>query len=737
MFHHHLPDFPKYFNYSHWVECAEFTASPERECRCALNIEGCHPLTSHYKHTVPAYDGTAYVPRKERFYRLLDHLEAEFVFDLDGHPISRVKGSLYSEISRTYSLSQNCSLIHPPVPFESYPEAIVLPSMSEEVTSILHAAEKLYWRDLEVVLPSGYRIAPFQHMHISPMIKEAMTATVPIKSLKQLAFEAASPMCWVKQGLVISSSAALSDNGGSKVYDVMTSYCRPVRGLKPEMAELAHLFPLAIDMVTHMCGSTAELGLHEGIFDLETIINSMYLGSAGGINGPQGILVGEYAGIRTEANPNGKKFEVAEAALLEFINFVTKDVRPFGSFKVSYKQENYFCDRPEDVERKSKKGRIYVIPNLIIILMEHAIGLPRILELGGAIGIGRSWSWGGWDALLIKLGVMGALHEYDANEGDITKIDQSLMDVLINLFFSSRLRYFDKKHPFYPYVRKIVRFLIEEFTQKVTHIIGKLWAVVAGGVPSGAFHTSHMDSWILLFLFCLFCLDMRQKYPQYADEIMVAMLTRMIITVYGDDNLYFTKKGWMTEILGARAWGVWLMRVANMELRDIRVGHPVVSVPKNGFFSVKGCVYLRHYCVENPSNMEGQAKYVPYRPMKEIVLKVAYGREPAARDPVNLLLSTLGHAYGTYGSNYYSYSWLKAVYTSIFQVTGKPFESFFEHIDRAEKDVIKKLRQMDMTPEELKTGFPTMEVLREKNKFVPSKHFKEALSARAAQAYFG
>jgi len=43
-------------------------------------------------------------------------------------------------------------------------------------------------------------------------------------------------------------------------------------------------------------------------------------------------------------------------------------------------------------------------------------------------------------------------------------------------------------------------------------------------------------------------------------------------------------------------------------------------------------------------------------------------------------------------------------------------------IDRAEKDVIRKMRQLDMPMEALLTGFPTLECLAEKNRYDPEYH---------------
>jgi hypothetical protein len=731
-----LDKFPLWYDFNHWKECSEFTSTKgneQRECQCDFRIRGIVPDTSHINIVVSAYDGKAFIPRQQRFLRCLEELDAQCQMGIDGHPILRVRGNVMDEISRKIALSPNCAILHPPVHYNATPETTLLPSLSADVHAILYAAEVKYFSELEMRTTTGTVLRPFKSIPIRDYLE---TNPTEIKSLARLAYEAASPFCWVKSGLAISSSATLRDNGEQKLYDVTTSYCRPVRGLLPAAERLVSLFPLVIDIMTHMCGATPEIGKHIGQFDLEEIVKTMYLGSAGGINANQGVTAETIEDVEGIRNPNGKKFELLEASMRQFLEFFEKGKRPFMSFKVSYKEEIYFCESPEKVAAKKKKGRVYVIPNLVTLLFEHVIGITRKIELGGSIGVGRTWSQGGMDALLQSMGVFGKLDEYELNEGDVEKIDQSLVDVLVNLFFSSRVRYFDPTHPSYPELLKVVRLLIEEFTQRVTHIVGEIWATVVGGVPSGSLHTSHMDSWILLFLFVLFCMDVRQKNPNLSEDIMEALLTKMItIVVYGDDNWYLVKKGPLTSLLNARQWKVWLKEHFGIVYRDERVGHSLVSQPKNGFFAYKGGVYLRHYCVKNPHTGPNQPQYLPYRPMQEIVLKVVYGREPKPRDAVNLLLSTLGHAYGTYGSNPNTYLWLWSVYRSIIQISGKPAKEVLGSILRMEKDVLRKCRQVNMTPEQLLSGFPTMECLKEKNMYCSLTHSVGSASLRASQVH--
>lgn len=722
----------EFFLFSHWTECDDFHKT--KDCDCDMTITGIHELTDGYQYTSLCYDHGVRYSRNQRIHRMLEDLADKFCYGIDGRPIARIRGDWMSEIHRRLHLSPNCAVIPGPFRYKSLPEAEIMPARTREVHNILYQADVLYFERLEMSF-GGYRIRPFVNVDVHAGLMRYMDSSTQIKSLTQLAFEAASPYVMASRKLAMSSSANLYDKGGTKMLDIFTTYCKPIRGLKKEAERLIPLFPEAIEIVTHLCRSESEIGQHEPNLDLEDIVRSMNLSSAGGINSSADPVksTDPYTGLDSINNPNGKKFEVLEASMRRVVEFFTKGIRPVTTFKMSYKRENAFVDRECDFDRKSAKGRIFVIPNLETILMEQMIGITRKLELGGAIGIGRTWSRGGMDALLKMMGVLYDYAEYDLNEGDIKKIDQSLADVLINIFFASRIQYFRKGSPGYPYARKIIQYLIEEFSQKITHIVGEMWATVCGGVPSGALHTSHMDSWILLFLFVLFCLDMRQKFPEHQEAIMRSLLLRCLIVVYGDDNWYWTQRGIMTSILNAHRWSEWLKLHWDIEMQDIRVGHPLVSEPQGGGLRIRGGVYLRHYCVRNPVSGDGQPIFVPYRPMQEIVLKVAHGREPNVRTPVSLLLSVLGHTYGTYGSNEFTYTWLFAVYTAILRTTNQDHATLMASLPHEEKEVLRKVRQIGISDEQLREGFPTLRTLRAMNKYDPNAHGIGAMSLRAME----
>jgi len=194
---------------------------------------------------------------------------------------------------------------------------------------------------------------------------------------------------------------------------------------------------------------------------------------------------------------------------------------------------------------------------------------------------------------------------------------------------------------------------------------------------------------------------------------------------YGDDHWYVLPWGVISTLLNVHCFSHWLKTYFGMDMRDQRSGHSFLTLHRNGHVIQQGGVFLRHSAVHNPylSVSPKQPKYLPYRPTREILLKVVYGREPKPRDTWNILASCLGHAYGTYASNRHTYHFLSCLYRvalhSLDFSEGYVLRRLAAH---AEKDDIRKMRQLDMTPDELYSGFPSMETLIKKNEYDESYH---------------
>jgi len=152
----------------------------------------------------------------------------------------------------------------------------------------------------------------------------------------------------------------------------------------------------------------------------------------------------------------------------------------------------------------------------------------------------------------------------------------------------------------------------------------------------------------------------------------------------------------------------------NVILRDLNDGVSFLSQVKDGWITNRGATFLKHQFVENPEKSPGQPQFLPFRESREFLVRAVWGRETRSRDEIDVLLSILGHAYGTYASNRDAYDRLHLFYSEIVSCIG-PDNLQARLLERVSNEDLKKIRQLGMTPEELVAGFPTWDVLIQKN----------------------
>jgi len=88
------------------------------------------------------------------------------------------------------------------------------------------------------------------------------------------------------------------------------------------------------------------------------------------------------------------------------------------------------------------------------------------------------------------------------------------------------------------------------------------------------------------------------------------------------------------------------------------------------------------------------------------------GRETKSRDQIDVLLSIVGHAYGTYASNRDAYDRLYLIYSEILVSLGDKLHDVPRMMEeRMTYEDLKKLRQSDITVEQLLDGFPSWDTL--------------------------
>jgi hypothetical protein len=252
---------------------------------------------------------------------------------------------------------------------------------------------------------------------------------------------------------------------------------------------------------------------------------------------------------------------------------------------------------------------------------------------------------------------------------------------------------------------------------RVTHVFGEEWAIITGGVPSGAFNTSHMDSFTQgLYLSLFFTHQVATAPPEDQEELERMLLSVVRMVVYGDDHLYRKGFGKAAHYFSGQQFAAFMKKHFDVVIRDVKDGIPFCSIVKDGWVQEWGATLLKHQIVENPHVGPMQPDFLPYRESREFLIRAVYGRETRSRDEIDTLLSIVGHAYGTYGSNKDAYDRLYLLYSELLMTISDKIPDVPKlMMDRISHDDLKKLRQAGLTAETLVSGFPSMQSLIDKN----------------------
>jgi len=290
----------------------------------------------------------------------------------------------------------------------------------------------------------------------------------------------------------------------------------------------------------------------------------------------------------------------------------------------------------------------------------------------------------------------------------------------VNLYYSSSLAYEIPGSEDYEIKKKIIKQIIKAIVARITQLFGELWCIQRGGVPSGCYNTSHMDSWVMALYFCLFCVWQIFNAPKNHQAQLEEEFIKIVkLIVYGDDHVYNKGEGLGSTYFSTTLFAKFLEEMFEVELRDHRDGVPFCSTEFEGWLvGLPGMVFLKHYAVVNKNKEEGQSSFVPFRETRDYICRAAWGREPKDRDIMDVMLSVLGHVYGTHGSNYDAYKSLMFFYRELLRFVPPSYthnQSADEMIQRVDRTDIRKMRQHGITTDDLRTGFPTWENLQARN----------------------
>jgi len=431
-----------------------------------------------------------------------------------------------------------------------------------------------------------------------------------------------------------------------------------------------------------------------------------------------------------------KKAEVFEADVMSILDWLTDEeaVDLFIAFNNTGKNEVYYSkDKQYDPVAYAAwrhKCRLFVIPSSIFILMERMVSeLRMMLERRGPICVGMKWSNGGMDEIAKKLKI-DILTEWlhILVEGDVENFDQSVWERFIDLYFSFGLVYDIPTGPDYEMRKKITRFLIRTIVVRLTHMFGKIWGFKTGGMPSGIYNTSHGDSWIMCLWFFLFGVFQIMNAPDsHKEQLEDAMMWLVALIVYGDDHVYnMTNDPLVQKYLGGTVFVHFMWEHFGVRIRGLRNGISFLSSQKGGYLVHKGMTFCRQQAILNPYvALDRQPRYLPFREAFEFWVRVGWGRDVRSRGPIEIMLSCIGHAYGTYASNRIAYDGLFFLYQVALEYSVNPMNERLmleEGLEEMTGGDWQEFRRRGVSVTEILNGFPKWETLIKKNEYDPSYH---------------
>lgn len=525
--------------------------------------------------------------------------------------------------------------------------------------------------------------------------------------------------------------SALEGMMPTKMIDQVTSYAANTRYVNQYAAELKPLVPEALDIFYDMLGTRKEFGKHAWDESFESF-KQVRADTSSGIDAPprdgrQTLFTFPGSDAIYKASVNGKKYEQFDRGfnmVLDYCEQAKSKVPTMLALAFVLKAKNeYFAKYdafgPAAYSKYSSKFRYFNIGYIDTHLMErHLFGPSLKLERGNVIQIGHRWWHGGADRLARKL------KGKKLGDGDLTSCDQTMHRILMEIFFATRHLYFnfvlDQRFRY----MNLLKALVPALMYRVTNVFAHVWLVIMAGVASGKLITSHIDSWIVGFMWCLFLAYQRRMASPFVKIMITKMLIKKLIEFmdYGDDHINGVDEAPeyapVRKLVNEENFGLWCAKFFNVTIKDRRDGLSLETVPsETGGIVSPGVVFLKRYFILRNWIMSNGPEYVPYRPAYQYSAKIIFGKEAKPRTLYDVMLSCIGNAYDTYGTNPVAYAMNRYFFYRIagaLKLRGKSPSALMSQIlrNKLPEDIIAFQRKGAMTVKDLYNGFPTLAELR-------------------------
>jgi len=370
----------------------------------------------------------------------------------------------------------------------------------------------------------------------------------------------------------------------------------------------------------------------------------------------------------------------------------------------------------EGMETSSKKmkdkAREFFIPHLLSVLLSMIVQRRRQkIERGKMIKIGLKWWYGGAERYANQLKYRSKNVAW--GEADVIGFDTNVKIFLLLLYVVQAAIYYKKTKDF-DIFKVFLKMTATHLGFKLVHMFLDVWRSMVGSMPSGAYETSHGDSWIMGFMFFLYIATVAHKYPEKRRTMMDCIESGDLgITVYGDDHNIIIPDI-LTDIINMKDFHDYLLETFDAETRDVKQTKQFLShLDRYGEIPDKGIVFLQRYFVhkdEIGGNYENLANILPLRPFEKTYRKFAFGKG-GYRANVDLLLSSIGMAYDN-GLNPVAYKFCEFMFEE-FRSICPPLEEILKdpYFSLQDTSITRLVKKLGIPLEQLAKGFPTREMV--------------------------
>lgn len=343
---------------------------------------------------------------------------------------------------------------------------------------------------------------------------------------------------------------------------------------------------------------------------------------------------------------------------------------PMGTTQTALKHETFSVGEMSDAEilKMWEKVRIYHISSVLDYYLGVMVGdLRHHIERGKVIKVGMNFQHGGAQDF-------AEYHNYKIrgqiwSTGDISGLDMSLKSALLALYHAFSTQYYDfatmsiaMKNLF----KKMRCHVSTNLSQKICQMFSTIWVWLDGIMPSGAFDTSHGDSWCMVFIFVAFLVWVMEKYANMVEDIMTAIHKRLItLSVYGDDDNQGIP-GELNGLIGRMKFNEFLDQWG-MVGRDVKIfDNFLTRIDKNNEIEKEGPSFLKvHFVHKDNLNLSvGALEVYPWRKTQMVCSKIAYGKGEMRCD-ATILMSAIGLVNVSYGTNLVSYNFLSLIFNTV------------------------------------------------------------------------